>query len=398
MTAPPSADVLDLLRATVLRLWPGASAEVVRARRPDPTAEAELLLLPHARSPRLLLPVLPAAAAGSVRRWSATAGPAEVGARALASAVLQAGGTRLLADRLRVHRAPAARDADESLAAALARWLDVPATAFSLGVGPARVNRKPVLQLFDPRGRTLGFAKLGDSPTAARHVREETAALRVLAGADLTTLRAPALLHAGTWRDVDVLVQEDLRVGPVAALARRPGLLGRAAAELTTAYAEDARPLTALPWWAGLLDRARTAPDRATTDRLVRAADRVAARWPGPLPVSAWHGDWTPWNMAPGRGRDGGPALLVWDWERFETGVPAGLDAVHFAVNAATRRLGTSARVVREALGGAGAVEAAYLVAVTARYLEMSAAPGGALVVPRALATLEALESLLADR
>ena len=33
--------------------------------------------------------------------------------------------------------------------------------------------------------------------------------------------------------------------------------------------------------------------------------------------------------------------LQLWDWERFETGVPLGLDRCHYAVNAVTRRDGT---------------------------------------------------------
>jgi len=38
----------------------------------------------------------------------------------------------------------------------------------------------------------------------------------------------------------------------------------------------------------------------------------------------AWHGDWSPWNMV-----NLADALLVWDWERFATGVPLGFDALH---------------------------------------------------------------------
>ena len=42
------------------------------------------------------------------------------------------------------------------------------------------------------------------------------------------------------------------------------------------------------------------------------------------LTFGAWHGDWSPWNMAStGRG------LLVWDWERFAVRVPLGFDALH---------------------------------------------------------------------
>lgn len=395
MSPTASVDVLDVLRATLVRLWPGARTELVRSRHDDPTATAEFLLLPSSRSPRLLLPSDRVAAAASVLRFSAVAGPAEIGVRTLASLALRAGATRALPERLRVHLDPADAAPAESLADALARSLGASRTTFSLGVGPARVNRKPVLQVFDERGRSRGFAKLGDSPTAAAHVRAESAALEVLAATPLTTLRVPRPLHVGTWRDVDVLVQEDLAVGPGAAFARGTALRERAAAELEEAYAEEAAPLDGLPWWERCRSRADAAPDRTAVARLGAAMEAVARRHPSPVPVSAWHGDWTPWNMAPGRGTDGGRVLLVWDWERFETGVPAGMDRVHFAVNAATLRHGATPAVVLDALPGSGPVEAAYLVAITARYLEMSSAPGGELIVPRALATLAALESLV---
>jgi hypothetical protein len=42
------------------------------------------------------------------------------------------------------------------------------------------------------------------------------------------------------------------------------------------------------------------------------------------LTYGSWHGDWSPWNMA-----STGAGLLVWDWERFATGVPLGFDALH---------------------------------------------------------------------
>jgi hypothetical protein len=50
-----------------------------------------------------------------------------------------------------------------------------------------------------------------------------------------------------------------------------------------------------------------------------------------PMAVGCWHGDFGPWNMA--RGGDG--MLEVWDWERFETDVPVGLDAAHYRVQIA---------------------------------------------------------------
>jgi hypothetical protein len=42
------------------------------------------------------------------------------------------------------------------------------------------------------------------------------------------------------------------------------------------------------------------------------------------LCTGAWHGDWAPWNI-----RRMGADVQAWDWERFATGVPFGLDAVH---------------------------------------------------------------------
>jgi hypothetical protein len=43
------------------------------------------------------------------------------------------------------------------------------------------------------------------------------------------------------------------------------------------------------------------------------------------LTFGAWHGDWSPWNMA-----STASGLLVWDWERFASGVPLGFDALHY--------------------------------------------------------------------
>jgi hypothetical protein len=43
------------------------------------------------------------------------------------------------------------------------------------------------------------------------------------------------------------------------------------------------------------------------------------------LQHGAWHGDWTPWNMAAG-----GRGVLVWDLERYEEDVPVGYDVVHY--------------------------------------------------------------------
>ena len=71
--------------------------------------------------------------------------------------------------------------------------------------------------------------------------------------------------------------------------------------------------------------------------------------------------------------------LQLWDWERFETGVPLGLDRCHYAVNAVVRRDGLEHASVMRGFELAGVsnspgsedhlVGAAYLAAITCRYL-----------------------------
>ncbi|MGW4957748.1 hypothetical protein ACWEPL_11015 [Nonomuraea sp. NPDC004186] len=149
----------------------------------------------------------------------------------------------------------------------------------------ARANRKPVLEARSG-GRLLAFVKIGDSARARALITAEAAALRRLAGLELDTVVPPAVLHHGSWRGLAVL-----------ALSPLPVRRGRVS-----------RPL--------LLD-----------------AVREIAATGGPR--TAWHGDLAPWNMCPSP--DG--RLLVWDWERYELGVPYGFDAVHHFFQRALRRM-----------------------------------------------------------
>ena len=117
--------------------------------------------------------------------------------------------------------------------------------------------------------------------------------------------------------------------------------------------------------------------------------------------TGSWHGDWTPWNMA-----RSGQRVLLWDWERFETDVPIGLDRCHYLVNAITRRRGTSDETIRAGLAAAGATPdtpgspshalgALYLLAVAGRYLPLAEGPRGSDIAPRGDQVLETLSSWL---
>ncbi|MFB9313987.1 phosphotransferase, partial [Nocardioides plantarum] len=296
-----------------------------------------------------------------------------------------------LRDRIVVQRAPH----DTALRDHLGRVLGMPVD-IALGVGPARVNRKPVLQVFDGDGRTVAFAKVGDSAQARCDVRAETRALRRLAGHRFEHLQVPAVLAASTWNGMDVLVVSPLRGVPTLRrrAAVRPPL--EAMAELSGAFGEAPRPLAELAWWRRQLTTARAGDDGDLRRRLVRclaALDEEHGRTT--VDVGAWHGDWTPWNMARHRSR-----VMLWDWERFESGVPVGLDPWHHRVQTATRARGIDVAVVLSALqpGGsadprAGLVADLYLAAVAGRYAALLDAERGADITGPAEVMVSALEA-----
>jgi len=136
-------------------------------------------------------------------------------------------------------------------------------------------------------------------------------------------------------------------------------------------------------------------------DRLGEALERLrVASSDRPLPLGAWHGDWTPWNMSRRKGR-----LQLWDWERFETGVPRGLDRCHYGVNAVTRRDGTDLASVMRGFELAGVanthgtedhlVGATYLASISCRYLVGAETDLGDTISERSLVMLESLRAWL---
>ncbi|BBH66131.1 hypothetical protein ACTI_28160 [Actinoplanes sp. OR16] len=280
----------------------------------------EYLVVPNARRPRLLVPTLnPAVAAAAVRRY---AEPQSRLARLKRDAVVAAVHTRtsglLFRDRIRV-TGPSSAGIDGYLSDALRRDL-----AVSVHIGPARANRKPVLQLLSAEGETFAFGKLGTGTLTRRLVRAETAALTTLNDSRLTKLAVPRLLHAGKWRDLQVLIQSALPVWlPRAPL--NPKRLTAAMLDVAGCQGYTSGALTGSSYWRELQERLAAVADRPEGAALSAAVGVLAAHsGDTTLRYGAWHGDWAPWNMANLEN-----TLLVWDWERFATGVPLGFDAVH---------------------------------------------------------------------
>jgi hypothetical protein len=296
---------------------------------------SEFVLVPDAKRPRLLVPAgHRRAAAAAVRRYTE---PGSVKQRLLLrtlSAALATGlGGVAMRQRFRVctdHGGGPVGTIETYLRAALD-----PDLVVSLAIGPARANRKPVLQLLTPDGATIGFAKLGVNDLTRALTRAERDSLRTVHGSALRHLTVPEVLHHGQWNGLEVLVLTPLPVWEPR-VERSPERLAAAMLEIATIGGVTEGPLRGSPYWTALGDRLGALADGEPMRALRRAYAGIEEHAGDiRLRYGAWHGDWTPWNMATLR-----ETLLVWDWERFATGVPLGFDAVHYAFQGAVVRQG----------------------------------------------------------
>lgn len=375
---------------TVEQLWPhGRVLMAANGRTPDATTYA---FVPNASEARFLLPLHDRTSAGeALRKYSSSLTVRETAQRALMSLAFRCGASALLRDRVAV------TGEQESLRSYLSEVLGQE-VIFSINVGTARVNRKPILQVFDTRGTTLGYVKVGNNPLARADVQAEAAALRRIEGRLPARLEAPGILHTGLWRDAFILLLTPLRIS----MWQRPG--GQTAVPttemrlLTEAFAEPDRALPDSALWSGLLASLEALRDEQTRLRVAAALQALAARaGDRPLRFGAWHGDWTSWNMARGHGR-----VLLWDWERFETGVLRGFDHCHFVLNAQTRLQRFDVPTIVAALHGlqpvgqdpaaADVTVGAYLARLALRYSLAAEGPTGALIADRADSVLGALD------
>lgn len=385
-----SADLLD----TAAQLWPGAEIVPAGVARDGRPVRARYAVVSRNSTPTVLVPVESSSAAGaSLRRISTASTWWESTSRVVASTAVRAM-PGLLRNRVEI------RGGEDGLAEHLSEILGTPIN-FSLTIGSARVNRKPVLQVFDADGRCRAFVKVGWSDHTCDDVLAEGRALATLSTREFRYVVPPPLLARTTWRGHPVLVSGPL--DPSAWQRRRnswtpPHL---AMEELASGFGCGESPLTDSLWWRRQWESVGRLDDPVDRSRLGRAMERVAdLAGHRPLAWGAWHGDWTPWNMAVQ-----GDQVLLWDWERFEIGVPTGLDQLHYVVNALNTGAPASAEAVLWALNLASYVDRSiggrphvqsllYLVAVLGRYLSLVHAPGGEHIAPRAAQTLIALERL----
>lgn len=278
----------------------------------------EWIVLPSRSKPRYLLPFKPNKVAAAVR-FRASAKPVTRAATKGLNLLLGTGlGGALRPNRVGV---PSGTAADPSLLTWLRERLDEPTLGAAVAIGAPRANRKPVLQLIDGTGRTLGYGKVAiDAHTRGLVVHE--AGFLATARNDHPRLILPELLLHDQWKGHDLLVVKDLGDGleDSSDLVLTPEVVEAIA---SLGERSEARVLDS-PWWHGNGERVGklTGPDRRVLERCHQKVGLALAghEWS----FGAWHGDLAPWNAC---WRDG--VLNVWDWERAGGPVPVGFDAVH---------------------------------------------------------------------
>ncbi|MFI0410178.1 hypothetical protein [Actinomadura sp. 3N508] len=373
-----TADRLAALNETARLLWPEPARVTF--------GSGDRLLAPGARRPRMLLPADRAASVAALRAYGRVDSRA---ARAVTAGLiwsLRGGVARAVLRRgMRVDVPEGAETIETYLSAALGR----PVCAALYARPAGRANDKPVLQALSPgsSGPPVAFVKVGINELTGRLVRAEAEALAKLPRAADAVVRAPEVLHFGSWRGLDVLALTPLPTWepgrPVA-----PDTLAAALREIAESAGTQRIRLPVSPYWNALNDRIAALPGEAA-DRLRAALAAIGERHgDAELVFGSWHGDFTPWNAC---GSGGG--LLVWDWERFSGDVPVGFDALHHRLQqAVSDPAADPARAasgcVRDAAGTLAphAVEPAqaplvarlYLAELAARYLADRQAEAGA--------------------
>lgn len=316
----------DLLH-TVQALFPGASLSVERGSREN----VAFRFVPSVRRCHMLVPAdNPASAAAAVDRPSAKDTRSQVVKRRAVSRVLGSRSLAALAMPRTLQITPSTNSILDYLSDLVGEVVHS-----SVAIGSRRANRKPVLTVYT--GDTeIGYAKVGLSPLANELIDHEASVLHTLKQVPAAHYRSPQVIHHGKWGSSSVLLIEGLQPPrqrpthaiPIAAIA-----------EIVGSSMSTAKPISSTRWFASIVEAGRQL-DSMGRPELTRAAGRYEEVF-GSLaaPFGRWHGDLGPWNMA----WDGSTAS-IWDWERSEPSVPAGIDVAHFTSHTPLRDVGNMPR------------------------------------------------------
>ncbi len=323
----------DNLRALADRVWgPNTDCSPVVVTMDQPPAGClpveTYAVVPHPARARLLVPLgSRRAATAALWRYNAMKAPKTRMIRTSLAAGFSAGvGERFFRHLVvSVDRRVAPEELGEWLLLRhFAAELDTPTLLASMTVRRNNPNTKPTLQLFDPSGGAIGYAKLGWSPATRSMVRTESQALAALGGR-LDRVVVPRLLAAGERSNTVYSIASPLPAelhrwtqDPASApghsleVARSAGV-----SESRLAGSGYARQLRCH------LDA--TASGAPESSRILSAwLDRLEDD-PTPLAFGRWHGDWVSWNLGRVDGR-----VAAWDWEHSAADVPIGFDLLHW--------------------------------------------------------------------
>lgn len=353
-----SADTSASYAAEVARLlWPEPweAPYVTRSRHRAGLASRDAYLFPSERRPRLLVPAdLPDSSTMIRRLGSGRSALARPMRSLLERSVRSPAFSWARWPMLRVLGADSGAD---SIERHLAECLG---TDVRVGIllGTRRANQKPVLQVFRLDGTILGYAKVGHNDLTAELVRREADALATVGRHLPHSFRLPRTLHHGRWAGLEVLVISPLTTSPRKPVPRSARL--SATRELAGLTGTTRLPLAESAFWSRLSGTAGLLAEAPDGHRLLAGIGTIEAHHGADLvSLGGWHGDWGHWNM--GMQDD---VLQVWDWERYDTAVPVGFDALHFA-----------AQSVRPGEGEARRQEATFLGSVPARLAELDVPP-----------------------
>jgi hypothetical protein len=220
--------------------------------------------------------------------------------------------------------------------------------AMAVSLGTPGPHRKPVLQLMNPRGAILGYAKVGWNEQTIELVRREEAVLTRLQDVRFSTALVPKVLHAGWWNGRYILV-EDAPTGTT-----KPS--GHSLTDRHLEFLRELRSAKAacLPTAAGpiaeqlrrriaaLQERGLHYYPHLLTQVLARCLDQLGD---APVERSFKHGDFTPWNILAVRDK-----LFVFDWEYAEESALPGWDLFHFIVQTGVLVGGCDGRKILKAV------------------------------------------------
>lgn len=331
-----------------------------RSARAIGATDETYVLLPHRRDPRVVVDVSsPDALRDAVARFADRSLPGAVGrAIPVMNEIIGRFGSRWVVTR---GVQPTLR---EHLSDVLQREVRL-----SIAVGPPRPNRKPVVRCF-AGSEMIAVAKLGPESHTAALVSNEADWLRALNDRPFEDVHVPELLYRGTYGSSELLVMSVL---PLA--TETPAALGDMPAHALETLIDrfgTTHGLRESEYWKHLRARLHPAIDESWGARVqatIESTDSDPAS--EGLAMSFWHGDWSPWNVAPGTDR----RWCVWDWERSAIGVPIGFDQLHLHYQYGAGLVAGLTALVDSGLSttDAGLIRNLYLLELVARHIEAGA-------------------------